>query len=90
MSSNILLLSAHPNIEGSKACAAMLEAVKGLKNVKVVDIYKTPLEVENYIDDVKNADVLVFQFPFWWGSAPGCLKDWLDTYSCLDSWKIPV
>ena len=80
MSSNILLLSAHPNIEGSKACAAMLEAVKGLKNVKVVDIYKTPLEVENYINDVKNADVLVFQFPFWWGSAPGRLKDWLDTF----------
>ena len=80
MSSNILLLSAHPNIGGSKACAAMLEAVKELKNVKVVDIYNTPLEVENYIDDVKNADVLVFQFPFWWGSAPGRFKDWLDTF----------
>lgn len=80
MSSNILLLSAHPNIEGSKACAAMLEAVKCLKNIKVVDIYKIPLEVENYINDVKNADVLVFQFPLWWGSAPSRMKEWLDTF----------
>ncbi|HJG98068.1 MAG TPA: NAD(P)H-dependent oxidoreductase [Parabacteroides johnsonii] len=76
----ILILSAHPDIEKSKACSAMLNAVKGLDNVKVIDIYKVPLKVENYIDDVKHADVLVFQFPFWWGSAPAMLKNWLDTF----------
>lgn len=76
----ILILSAHPDIEKSKACSAMLNAVKGLDNVKVIDIYKVHLKVENYIDDVKHADVLVFQFPFWWGSAPAMLKNWLDTF----------
>lgn len=80
MSKNILILSAHPDIENSKACKAMGEAVEGLENVKVTDIYKTPLKVENYIDDVRNADVLVFQFPFWWGGAPAMLKSWLDTF----------
>lgn len=80
MGKNILILSAHPDIEKSKACSAMLNVIKDIENVKVVDIYKTPLKVENYIDDVKNADVLVFQFPFWWGSAPAMLKSWLDTF----------
>lgn len=63
MSKNILILSAHPDIENSKACKAMTEAVKDIENVKVVDIYKTPLKVENYIDDVRNTDVLVLS-PF--------------------------
>lgn len=80
MKKNILILSAHPDIEHSKACAAMLNAVKDIENVKVVDIYKIPLKVENYIDDVRKADVIVFQFPFWWGSAPAMLKSWLDTF----------
>lgn len=81
MGKNILILSAHPEIEkSSKACIAMLRIAQSIKNVKVVDIYKTPLTVESYFEDVKNADVLVFQFPFWWGSAPAMLKSWLDTF----------
>lgn len=76
----ILLLSAHPDIKNSKACAAMLKAAKELSNVKVKDLYQIPLEVENYLDDVKNADVLVFQFPLWWGAAPAMLKSWLDNF----------
>ena len=76
----ILLLSAHPDIKNSKACAAMLKAAQELSNVKVKDLYQIPLEVENYLEDVKNADVLVFQFPLWWGSAPSMLKSWLDSF----------
>lgn len=76
----ILLLSAHPDIKNSKACAALLNAAQELDNVKVTDLYQTPLEVGNYLDDVRNADVLVFQFPLWWGSAPSMLKSWLDKF----------
>lgn len=76
----ILLLSAHPDIKNSKACDAMLKAAQELSNVKVKDLYQIPLEVENYLEDVKNADVLVFQFPLWWGSAPSMLKSWLDSF----------
>lgn len=89
MSSNILLLSAHPNIGGSKACAAMLEAVKELKNVKVVDIYNTPLEVENYIDDVKTPMCSCSNSHFGGEVPPVASKTGL-THSCSDLWKIPV
>ncbi len=29
---------------------------------------------------MRNADVPVFRFPFWWGSASAMLKSWLDTF----------
>lgn len=80
MATNILLLSAHPDITNSKANAALLAAVSDLENVKIVDIYKAPFTAENYSADLASADVVVFQFPFWWGGPPAKMKEWLDTF----------
>ena len=74
----ILLLLAHPDFENSTANKAMVDAVKDLDNVTVVDVAKTPAKTENYHDLVKKADVIVMQFPVWWASAPSCLKEWID------------
>ncbi|MDE6576393.1 MAG: NAD(P)H-dependent oxidoreductase [Opitutales bacterium] len=80
MDKNVLVLSAHPDIaEKSKACAALLSAVKDLPKVRVMDLSEIPATVENYYERVKAASVIVLQFPFWWGSAPAILKTWIDT-----------
>lgn len=80
MATNILLLSVHPDISNSKANAALLAAVADLENVKIVDIYKTPFTAESYAADLGAADVVVFQFPFWWGGPPAKMKELLDTF----------
>lgn len=79
MKPNILILLAHPAFdEQSVANKAMIDAVKPLENVKIMDVAKTPAAPANYYDAVKDADVVVMQFPIWWSSAPACMKEWID------------
>jgi NAD(P)H dehydrogenase (quinone) len=35
-------------------------------------------DVKREIDKLRNADLVVFQFPIWWFSMPSILKGWLD------------
>lgn len=74
----VLIMVAHPNMEQSKANAALLEAVKDLDGVQVIDMYATPFKKEAYTEAWRKADVVVFQFPFYWASAPSRLKQWCD------------
>lgn len=80
MPTNILLLVAHPTLSESKANAALLNAAKELPNVTAIDLYATPFTLDNYLEPVRQADVLVMQFPFWWGGSPAKLKEWIDTF----------
>lgn len=75
---NILVLLAHPHLEESKANKALADRVRGMSHVEVKDLYKEPFTEESYYEAFKRADVLVFQFPFYWGSAPSMLKKWQD------------
>ena len=70
---NILVLVAHPNYKESKANKALVEAARKVRNVVIKDIYAEPFTVDNYYDAVKRADIIVFQFPFYWGSEPSLL-----------------
>ena len=36
-------------------------------------------DAKRYQDMVSNAEEIVFIYPFWWGSIPGILKNWIDT-----------
>jgi glutathione-regulated potassium-efflux system ancillary protein KefG len=73
-----VILLAHPNYAQSVANKALVEAVKGLPGVTVIDIYAAPFTVETYKQPVSEASTLVFQFPFHWLSAPSLLKKWCD------------
>ncbi len=75
---NVLILLAHPNMGESKANRTLVEAVKGLPSVKVVNLYEQPLDVEFYREELTAAKAVVFQFPFYWASAPSQLKKWTD------------
>lgn len=74
----ILLLSCHPDIQKSFGNKALLNAVKDLEGVTIMDIYKEEFTVDTYRKAFDEADILLFQFPFYWGSAPSMLKKWSD------------
>ena len=75
---NVLVLVAHPHLAESKANKAMMESIQGLPGVTIRDLYGEPFTADNYREDFSRADVIVFQFPFYWGSSPALLKQWLD------------
>ena len=74
----VLLVLAHPHYEESVANRALVEAVKGLPGVTVLDLYAPEQNGEAQQRMLSEADALVFQFPFYWASAPSALKGWID------------
>jgi glutathione-regulated potassium-efflux system ancillary protein KefG len=78
-----LVILAHPNMKESRLNKAMLQAVADLPHVTVHDLYSLYKSAE-FIDVTKEQELLlchdriVFQFPLYWYSSPGLLKDWQD------------
>jgi putative NADPH-quinone reductase len=81
-----LILLFHPNIERSKANAALRAAVRTVPNTLVVDIQaRYPGGVIDMLTDgeaearaLLEADRIVLQFPIQWYSTPALLKAWQD------------
>lgn len=81
--SNVLIISGHPNLENSVATATIMgEFEQGLPKA---EIRKLDGLHQNYAFDIKaeqqavlNADVMVWQFPFYWYAMPALMKKWLD------------
>lgn len=79
---NILIQFVHPHPRHSRVNRRLLEAVADLDGVAVNDLFE--LYPDFYIDVVREqellltADLVVFQHPFYWYSAPAMLKQWLD------------
>lgn len=79
---NLLLLFAHPLLEKSKVQIELLKSAMHLPGVTVNDLY------ERYPDfdiDIKREqklllahDIIIWQHPLYWYSAPPLLKQWLD------------
>jgi NAD(P)H dehydrogenase (quinone) len=90
---NILIVLAHPNEDSLNHYIASLYKEEMCKNhnVELLDLYKSEyqqgfyeLEKHNtkektyFQDKISNADEIVFIFPYWWGSIPAILKNWID------------
>lgn len=81
--SNVLIISGHPNLENSVATAAIMgEFEKGLPQAAIRRLDELH---QNYVFDIKAeqeavlaADVMVWQFPFYWYAMPALMKKWLD------------
>ena len=79
---NILILFAHPKLEDSRINNALIEAAKGLPNVTIHDLYE--MYPDFNIDIVYEQEILfghevvIWQHPFYWYSAPPLLKQWID------------
>lgn len=91
---NILLILAHPNKNSlNHSIANIYRQVQEKKGnqVEFIDLYsdenqqgfyiiesnKTK-EMEYFQQKILKADELVFVFPYWWGSIPAILKNWID------------
>ncbi len=81
-----LILLFHPNIEKSKANAALQAAARTIPGTLVVDIQaRYPTGVIDMLVDgeaearaLLEADRIVLQFPIQWYSTPALLKAWQD------------
>jgi len=78
-----LVVLAHPSIEKrSIANKIIIKKIRAIKSVKIKALYQ---EYPSFKFDVGaeqvalvEAESIIFQFPFYWYSVPGILKEWLD------------
>lgn len=78
----ILILFAHPAMHKSRVNSKILKAICSIEGVTVNNLY------ERYPDfhiDVKREqklllehDIIIWQHPFYWYSAPSIIKEWID------------
>lgn len=81
--SKILLINAHPNPAKSVANNAIIaEVTRRLPEISVHNIADScrngafDLALEHKL--LTDHDIIVFQFPLYWFSVPGLLKQWFD------------
>lgn len=78
----ILILLAHPSLDRSEVNRPMVDAVRGLFGVTLVDLYAEYPDFQIDIDREQARllahDVIVFQHPLYWYSTPAILKEWQD------------
>ncbi len=78
----VLVLFAHPVLERSRVNRRLVDAIRGLANVTIHDLYEAyptmAIEVAREQELLLSHDVFVFQHPFYWYSSPAILKEWQD------------
>jgi glutathione-regulated potassium-efflux system ancillary protein KefG len=78
----VLILFAHPALHRSRMNLAMMEAVRDLEGVTFHDLYEVypdlHIDVATEQELLLKHDVIVWQHPFYWYSAPALLKEWMD------------
>ncbi|NND93193.1 MAG: flavodoxin family protein [Granulosicoccus sp.] len=78
----ILVLMAHSSPSQSQVNNRMSAAARQLPGVTFVDLYalypRFKIDIDAEQQRLKEHDVIVFQFPFYWYSTPALLKEWQD------------
>ena len=81
---HVLLISGHPDLAHSFANKAIVEALQGQLG-EAIRVRRLDVLYPDYRIDVPaeqqallEADVIVWQFPFYWYSLPALMKKWLD------------
>jgi len=78
----IVILIFHPVLHKSRVNNVLLKAVKGLKGVNLrymYDLYPDyQIDIKKEQEVLLQHDIIVWQHPFYWYSAPSLLKEWID------------
>lgn len=78
----VLILFAHPRLEKSKVNAELLKHIPKRDNITFHDLYEQypdfNIDVEYEKDLLMAHQIIVWQHPFYWYSAPALLKQWID------------
>lgn len=79
---DVLVLFAHPRPDRSEVNTPMFEVAKSVKGVTAVDLYAEypdfNIDIATEQDRLMAHDVIVFQHPLYWYSAPAIMKEWQD------------
>ena len=79
---NLLVLFVHPLLEKSKVQIELLKSSLHLPGVTVHDLYERypefDIDVKKEQKLLRDHDIIVWQHPFYWYSAPPLLKQWQD------------
>lgn len=79
---NILLYFVHPRTDRSQTNIHLMKTAQSVKGVTIVDLYAEyptfDIDVELEQKRLRDHDVIIFQHPFYWYSAPALLKEWQD------------
>jgi len=82
MPRSILVLYAHPRPSRSVVNRRLKRVAEGISGVMVVDLYAEypthNIDVQREQARVEGADVVIFQHPVHWFSAPSLVKEWVD------------
>jgi glutathione-regulated potassium-efflux system ancillary protein KefG len=80
--SRILILFAHPALERSRVHSRLVVHAKHLEGITFHDLYEAypdfDIDVEREKKLLLDHDIIVWQHPFFWYSAPAIIKQWLD------------
>jgi glutathione-regulated potassium-efflux system ancillary protein KefG len=80
--SRVLILFSHPLLEKSRVQTELLKKAMTVENVTVNDLYERYPEFDIDVDREKRLlldhDIIIWQHPFYWYSAPAILKQWKD------------
>ena len=78
----ILILFAHPRLENSRANLKLMSAIPQSANITFHDLYETypqfDIDVEYEKQLLLAHDIIIWQHPFYWYSAPAIMKQWID------------
>ena len=78
----VVILLAHPNMKGSQANKALIDADGDIEGVAVFNLYELSPDIAFNVDEwskiISDASAVIYQFPFYWMSAPSLLKKWQD------------
>jgi putative NADPH-quinone reductase len=78
----VLILFAHPALEKSRVHTQLLKAARGISGVTFHDLYETypdfDIDVREEQELLLQHDVVIWQHPFYWYSAPAIIKQWED------------
>jgi glutathione-regulated potassium-efflux system ancillary protein KefG len=78
----LLVLFAHPALEKSRVHARMIRHINHLDNVHVHDLYEAypdlDIDIKREQQLLLDHDIIVWQHPFYWYSAPAMIKQWQD------------
>ena len=78
----IVILIFHPVLHKSRVNSVLLKAVEGLKGVNfryMYDLYPDyQIDIKKEQEVLLQHDIIVWQHPFYWYSAPSLLKEWID------------
>ena len=64
----VVILLAHPNIKGSQANKALIDAVSDIEGVAVFNLYELSEDIAFNVDEwskiISDASAVIYQFPF--------------------------